>query len=503
MKKNILGVLSIMILAGFIGVSVSAMKNEEPAANTTSTSIRETNVTATTDVTTATDVAKKDVEKVITIDSTMITVNDDMSSKVDSSSNIDVTIEDVLRPEYFSDEYFRQLNLNVICEEIYDLPDFDRLIDIDTYEFDCWDDSIDISHLSDDYVAPVLDDGTIYMSTYDLTYVYSNDNMTAAFMDLMAVDKTLRKKIMTSAEYSELVDIYAEYADSKQYDVNPYVYHYIVELIDYVYGDKLFDYDFYCEEYPAVALLHEYDKDALKQHFYSVGLFEGRQACENFNVDNYTVKTTNLGECFIKYATSNDNTSYKMTEDDVRQIRLYDIAFEAYVLEVADQHQSSGFVDRMADPYIQGEINAIATYRSRFELNNHKARGHALIHDFYDDIIKSIYKLDLFCENKFTQGYEAYAYDEANDFLNNVDIATDYNFMGYWYMCEDHYSAAISMNYYYVGCGHVYTHYRPNGITDYHDMDEESGAKGFMFYSTGFSIYFGWEDCSRLRNFYK
>ena len=346
MKHHRLTLIAALLIAALLsgcGAAEPTVPHTDPPATTAPT-------TAPTEAPTATDVAKKDVEKIITVDSTMITVNDDMSSKVDSSSNIDVTIEDVLRPEYFSDEYFRQLNLNVVCEEIYDLPDFDRLIDIDTYEFDYWDDSIDISHLSDDYVAPVLDDGTIYMSTYDLTYVYSNDDMTAAFMDLMAVDKTLRKKIMTSAEYTELVDIYAEYADSKQYDVNPYVYHYIVELIDYVYGDKLFDYDFYCEEYPAVALLHEYDKDALKQHFYSVGLFEGRQACENFNVDNYTVKTTDLGECFIKYATSDDNASYEMTEDDVRQIRLYDIAFEAYVLEVADQQPLLNVASPNGDP---------------------------------------------------------------------------------------------------------------------------------------------------------
>lgn len=327
--------------------------------------------------------------------------------------------------------------------------------------------------------------------------------MTAAFMDLMAADKTLRNKIMTSTEYNELVSVYTKYVDSKQYDVNPYVYHYIAELIDYVYGDKLFDYDFYCEEYPAVALLHEYDEDALKQHFYSVGLFEGRQACENFNVDNYTTDTTNLGEYFIEYVTSDDNASYKMTEDDVRQIRLYDIAFEAYVLEVADQHQSSTFIDDLANPYIQGEINAIATYRSRFELNNHEVRAHALLNDFYDDVIEPIYNLETFSENKFTQGYEAYTYDEANDLLNNVDVATDYNYMGYWYTCESHYNAAINEDYYYVSCGHVYTHYRPNGINNHRDMTEESGAKGFMFYSTGFSMYFRYDDCLRLYHFYK
>lgn len=503
MRKNILGILCIMVLVGFIGINVSTMDNEEPAANVTNTNIREANTVETT-IAEEADIKETDVEeRVVTLDSTIITVNTGATSEVDSSDDIDVTVEDVLKPEYFSDEYFRQLNLNVICEEIYNLPDFDRLIDIDTYEFDYWDESINISHLSDDYVAPVLNDGTIYMSTYELTYVYSNDDMTAAFMDLMAVDTTLRNKIMTSTEYNELVNVYAEYANNAQYDVNPYVYHYIAELIDYVYGDKLFDYDFYCEEYPAVALLHEYDEDALKQHFYSVGLFEGRQACENFNVDNYTAETTNLGKYFIEYATSNNDVSYEMTEDDVRQIRLYDIAFEAYVLEVADQHQSSAFVERMANPYIQGEINAIATYRSRFELNNHAARGHALINDFNDDVIIPMYNIDWFSENKFTQGYEDYAYDEANDFLNNVDIATDYNLMGYWYMCDAHYNAAISRDNRYVGCGHVYTHYRPNGITNVRDMNEESGAKGFMFYSTGFSMYFGYEDCLRLCDFYE
>lgn len=86
MKKKILGILGvfgIMILVGYIGINVSTMKNEEPVANITNTNIRETNVTETTNV------AKTDVEEeVITVDSTMMTINNDVTSKVDSSTMI-------------------------------------------------------------------------------------------------------------------------------------------------------------------------------------------------------------------------------------------------------------------------------------------------------------------------------------------------------------------------------------------------------------------------------
>lgn len=41
------------------------------------------------------------------------------------------------------------------------------------------------------------------------------------------------------------------------------------------------------------------------------------------------------------------------------------------------------------------------------------------------------------------------------------------------------------------------------GYSSVRDMNEESGAKGFMFYSTGFSMYFCYDDCLRLCDFYE
>lgn len=484
MKKNILKILGVIAIVGFIGANINTMNEANNAAEVAvvnETPVAATNNNASVEIDSANNIRHTSVEKTDIVEDVTTSETEDVVIN-------DVTVEDVLNPEYFSDEYFRQLNIAVACEEIYTLDDFHRNVEVDEYTLYCWND-VDVSNFSDDYIAPVLDDSTTYMSTYDLTYVYSNDDMTAAFMDLMAADKTLRNEIMTSAEYNELIEVYDEYVNSTKYDVNPYVYHYIAELIDYVYGDKLFDYEFYCETYPAAALLHEYDEDALKQHFYSVGLFEGRQACENFNVDNYTNETTNLGECIIEYATSDDNNDYKMTENDMRQIRLYDPAFEAYVLEVADQHGYTGFATRRPDAYIQAELNAVGTYRSRFELNNHEARGHALINDFNDDIMDTVFGIDWFCENKWSQSYDYNSCDDSADLLNNISDLTGLNHMYYWYQCEDHYNAAVCTNYHCVGQGHVYIHYNPDGIDNGLNKTEDTRVKDFMYYGTGFCIY--------------
>jgi len=138
----------------------------------------------------------------------------DASKGIDSSNgSASVTSDEmsdtinIFNPEYFDDDNFRQLNVTVYVPELYKLDSFNREIKANgTYT--AYDDSVDLSHIETAYIAPVLSDGTTYMSIYDYTYAYSDDRMTEAFMNLIADDISLRNKLMLASEYTELVDVY-------------------------------------------------------------------------------------------------------------------------------------------------------------------------------------------------------------------------------------------------------------------------------------------------------
>ena len=402
--------------------------------------------------------------------------------------------EAVLNFSYFTDEYFFQLNTKIFPEEVYKLSNFSNLtVNSNGYDFD---DSIDDSHYATAYVAPVMYGGTSYMSVYDYTYVYSNDDLTAAFMDLMASDSKLRKQIMTDSEYNDAKAIYAKYVNSSKYDVNPYIYHYIVEYIDITYGDKLFDYDFYCDKYPMLADLFEYDEDALKQHFYSVGMFEGRQGIATFNVDNYTTSTKDLASYYIKYVTSSDSSkSYKKTSKDTYQIRLYDVGFEAYVLDVEKDHESSTFRKDLADPYIQGELNALASDRVRFQLSDFNSVGHDRSFEYFDSDTCALNAINLGLKD-FTQVSEnIFSKDALNNFSLSDKVSQEKSdTMITWRNSTDHYNAAVNDVYIYVGQSHIYA--------DYNSTGKGSGVKANTVFYTGLSIMFGRNDASKLDSVY-
>lgn len=57
-----------------------------------------------------------------------------------------------------------------------------------------------------------------------------------------------------------------------------------VSLCDW---SKVFDVEYYMDTFPMLALQYHYDEDQLLRHFQTVGVHEGRQGCENFNVGAY------------------------------------------------------------------------------------------------------------------------------------------------------------------------------------------------------------------------
>ncbi len=80
-------------------------------------------------------------------------------------------------------------------------------------------------------------------------------------------------------------------------DINPYdvIWDYGDEWKAYVKAcdwDLVFDPDYYAEQFPMLAMQYHYDKDLLLLHFCTVGVHEGRQGSEGFNVKAYAINAS-------------------------------------------------------------------------------------------------------------------------------------------------------------------------------------------------------------------
>jgi len=266
------------------------------------------------------------------------------------------------------------------------------------------------------------------------------------------------------------------------------------------YGKKLFDYDFYCETYPMLALLFKYDEEALKQHFYSIGMFEGRQGCESFNVDHVTNDNDDFATYYISFATgSTFYVSTNRTNSDKVQIRLYDPAFESYILDVAPDHKSDTYLKDMPSAYIQSELNAIASIRAQYELGHFELGAHELMYGFLDDYMSQYMDVDnLYYDHNGECKYTGSSYIDAslfnNTLLNDNRVQKESDTMIEWRQCDKHYAAAISDRWIYVGQGHVYTDYNPTQKSEY-------VCKAHTIFTMTFALY--WDEGSYFDNFAK
>lgn len=89
--------------------------------------------------------------------------------------------------------------------------------------------------------------------------------------------------------------------------------------------DVLFDVDFYTENYPMLAKLYHDDEDLLLEHFQTVGVHEGRQGSEAFNVAAY------------------------MENCDQSLVKAFGDAYECYYFYWALNQDSEGGVDTQSD----------------------------------------------------------------------------------------------------------------------------------------------------------
>ncbi|MCR5012462.1 MAG: hypothetical protein K6A72_08975 [Lachnospiraceae bacterium] len=441
-------------------------------------------------------VFKRIIAAIITVITIVTAVNINVIDVQAKKGTCTFDAHDLFDTEFYSDEYFKQMNTVIyVLDDIYADDRLSREVETARDYYDsCDHESIDSSHILSDYIAPILDNGYSYMSTYDLTYCWDNDDQIEYFMSYINEYSFLWNSANSTTEYQELLDVYDEYKDS-DYDVNPYISHYITSTFNKTLGSYLFDADFYMETYPVLAYLYEYDEKALANHFYTVGMYEGRQGCEDFNVNAYMKSkystssdyknSENLAKYYVEYAMARHDGStktYPATDSSSLQLRLYDPCFDAY-LECVNKYRVEEGLDEyeILSIYDQAEANAFTNCRARYDALDRYANAHEIANEFAlkakaDGIIPQRTWNGGIAENKYTQKNDPYTLSNAlsspygvNYALNHpIDLRVNETMSKAWTRCDSHYKAAAQDD------SNIYTaqsHLYANRCTEWVDGD--------------------------------
>ena len=216
--------------------------------------------------------------------------------------------------------------------------------------------------------------------------------------------------------------------------------------------EKVFDTEYYMEQFPMLALQYHYDEDQLLRHFQTVGIHEGRQGCEDFNVGAY-----------MDWCEKNREYVVDLFEDDYAPYYMFYMSAlseqpekfpadghpEQYkaILTLAQQKELDGInVYRKitgAEPLVfDSEMAAFANYRSW--VNQEKEYvGHVWL-----DISENSDIIDLY--------FEATSADRISENTLETSTLSVKAWCDVYAGSESHYEAMINKNYNYVGSSNLY-----------------------------------------------
>lgn len=224
----------------------------------------------------------------------------------------------------------------------------------------------------------------------------------------------------------------------------------------------LFDADFYKESYPMLALQYHGDEALLQEHFQTVGVHEGRQASEAFNVAAYmencsqTLRDAFGGhyECYYFYWALNQETETKVdTESDGHPLQMtVKLTFlQDLELEMVNEYRAEvGVQDVSVDP----EFLAFAGFRAQQDFTG-DYRGHEWMRSHVDEIYEylELINADTLGENTVCGPCWEQGPGSARGYYLKYRNS------------ESHYEAMVSSRYYYLGCSNCY--WGPDGDDGY------------------------------------
>lgn len=249
-----------------------------------------------------------------------------------------------------------------------------------------------------------------------------------------------------------------------------------VDLVDDAgMWDILFDAEFYMDAYPMLSMLYHEDEDLLLEHFQTVGVHEGRQGSEDFNVaaymkncDGKLVKTFDDNyECYYFYYALNHKTESKIdTVNDGSYPVQMDIELTMLqYMELNDINEYRDEVD-VDDVATDAEFLAFANYRAWVNYTDDKkyaqyGKGHDWASDNMDDIydMLDVFSADVFSENTVHTHGENGAVD------NHKNYASKYR------NSKEHYAAMINSEYKFAAPSNVYARWYEDGHVYYCQYD--------------------------------
>ena len=251
------------------------------------------------------------------------------------------------------------------------------------------------------------------------------------------------------------------------------LYDAFVQEVDW---NLLFDGDYYIRNFPALAHLYHKDKALLLQHFQTVGIHEGRQGCEDFNVAAYQKNCDakireafgDSYECYYFYYAMNQKTQKGIvtTGSEKKQLTTKFTYMQQAELDRINQYRAEVGV---APLEYDAELSALACYRAYVDAledwDAHDWLEAAEKQDEINGMIEMI-RADLWGENT------VHGYPRTKEYALLQGPSTAW-YINYRYS-QDHYDAMVAKKYHYVGSANCY-------ISDYEKNNSSHPNAGAVY----------------------
>lgn len=245
------------------------------------------------------------------------------------------------------------------------------------------------------------------------------------------------------------------------YDRNPYdvVWDYgreygrFIDAVDEAgMWDVLFDIGFYTEHYPMLALQYHGDEALLLEHFQTVGIHEGRQGSDAFNVAAYMEHCGDeladaFGEnyeCYYLYwALNQDSESQVDTRSDGHPVQM---AVKLTALQSTELEHVNGYREEVGAAPVEAhpELMALAGYRAWSDYT-----GTYTCHEWFRaHRSEMLGVLDAIGADTLSENTVYGATTEAGP--------TEHVYYGCYRDSKDHYETMVSQKYTWFGCSNTY-----------------------------------------------
>lgn len=238
--------------------------------------------------------------------------------------------------------------------------------------------------------------------------------------------------------------------------------------------DILFDAEFYMDAYPMLSMLYHEDEDLLLEHFQTVGIHEGRQGSEDFNVaaymencDGKLVKAFGEDyECYYFYYALNQKTESKIdTANDGSypvQIDIVLTALQRQEMKKINEYRDEVDVNDVAT---NAEFLALADYRAWVNYtNDEKYAQLGKGHDWANDNTNALYDMmDNFGADAFAEN--TVHVRDGNGRVDNENYASQYR------SSQEHYESMVNSEYAFAAPSNVYARWYEDGHVHYCQYD--------------------------------